>query len=69
MYYNKLVSIYYIKYCYILNLWLQNLFTFIKLLSTNKVITIPVTYIKSSQLNVNELLVNQSKQKSIKKLY
>lgn len=69
MYYNKLVSIYYVKYCYILNLWLQNLFAFIKLLSTNKVITIPVTYIKSSQVNVNELLVNhQSKQKSIKKI-
>lgn len=70
MYYNKPVSIHYVKYCYILNLQLQNLSTLIKLLSTNKVITIPVTYIKTSQLNVNELPVNhQSKQNSIKKLY
>lgn len=70
MYCNKLFPFYYIKYCYTLNLWLQNLSTLIKLLSTNKVITIPVTYIKNSKLNVNELPVNhQSKQKSIKKLY
>lgn len=67
---SKLVSISYIRHCYILNLQLQNLSTPVKLLSTSKVITIPVTHIKNSQLNVNELPVNhQSKQKSIKKLY